>query len=40
MAGQVKFARETGADGVVFFSGSSLGEPFLDRLASDRAQRK
>jgi len=40
MAGQVKFAREAGADGVVFFSGSSLGEPFLKRLASDRAQRK
>jgi len=32
MAEQVRISRELGAAGVVFFSGSSLGEPFLERL--------
>jgi uncharacterized lipoprotein YddW (UPF0748 family) len=36
IAGQVKFSREAGADGVIFFSGSSLGELFLKRLEADR----
>lgn len=40
MAGQIKLSREAGADGVVFFSGSSLGAPFLTRLAADRSQRE
>ncbi len=32
MAEQMRISRELGAAGVVFFSGSSLGEPFLERL--------
>jgi len=40
MAGQIAFARNAGADGVVFFSGDSLGEPFLKRLEEDRLQRE
>ena len=40
MAGQIKISREAGADGVVFFSGSSLSEPFLKRLEADRVQHE
>jgi uncharacterized lipoprotein YddW (UPF0748 family) len=36
MLEQMAAAREAGADGVIFFSGSSLTQPFLDRLASAR----
>jgi uncharacterized lipoprotein YddW (UPF0748 family) len=32
MAEQMRISRKLGAAGVVFFSGSSLGEPFLERL--------
>ena len=40
MAGQIEIGRKAGADGVVFFSGNSLGEPFLKRLEADRAGRE
>lgn len=36
MADQIRISRELGADGVVFFSGSSLTAPFLERLAALR----
>jgi len=32
MLEEIRLARAAGADGVVFFSGSSLTAPFLDRL--------
>ncbi len=40
MAEQIEISRTAGADGVVFFSGNSLGEPFLKRLESVRTGRK
>jgi len=36
MAEQIRISRELGADGVVFFSGSSLTAPFLEKLATLR----
>jgi len=35
VAQEVKISIETGADGVVFFSGSSLTEEFMDKLKED-----
>jgi hypothetical protein len=37
---QVRIAREEGAEGVVFFSGHSLTEDFINELKSDVFKRK
>ena len=37
---EVKIVREEGADGVFFFSGSSLNEEFVNKLKSGVFKRK